>query len=204
MGVIFFGIYYIRQNRRKKLPKNPDKLRSLSTQVEEWPDSLKDAQISNIHTTNLECLYIFVDAHTRQPIPLQQLTLLENHVERQIDSWPCITKCHTKIELNHPDYISWKGSFEHPGKHIISLVSRRQYVIECFEAVCQSVIGKPLPWGKTTPQELCQMAKNSSKYRESLYKYCTMIERATFGDMGLDDVALKEIRHQTMIVIKQY
>lgn len=184
-------LFFLRSRKRKKLPQSP---RKPLAHIESTPVIPPPGKTNGI--TEIICR----DAKTKSLLSPDVLTIETNRVPVQIDRWPLRIESRTLIEISHPDYISWSGKLAPNRQYTIELTPRRQYAIDCFEAVCEHQIGESIPWGRETPREFLRKALKSDlpdNQRVLLDAFCQCICAAAFDDRGITDETLEKIHQMT-------
>lgn len=99
-----------------------------------------------------------------------------------------------RIKLSHPDYISWEGDVKTKLASLkVELMSRRKFVILCFEAVSQSLLSQASPWGSISPAKVASLPRDSQNTSATLIRFCSLVEVAAFNTTPISDDKIDEI-----------
>lgn len=167
---------------RPKLPPAP-KLAGKAETVEQWPVHIPAKALRTISAGMAEILCI--DEKTRQPLNAHDITLTAGEKTTAPEHWPFLCPIRTPLRLSAPGYLPYSGSLNTPGRIVISLKKKRDYIIECFENAAEYLTGTHAAWGALTPAAL--MHEHTD---EKVEQFCRCVETAAFG---ADDIADEQI-----------
>ena len=106
------------------------------------------------------------------------------------------------IEVKHPDYMTWRDKIHGCGYHVVTLKTRRRYVIDCFERVYEKITGQRKDWGRETPNELIkQSQENSRPDCQQIKDFCTLVNRLVFDDTVIKDEDLRKVGEKSRQII---
>ncbi len=170
---------------RPKLPPAP-KLAGRAETVEQWPVHIPAKALRTISAGMAEILCI--DEKTRLPLKATDITLIAGERRDTPEHWPFLCPIHTALRISAPGYLSYSGSFSTPGRIVITLQKRRDYIIRCFESAAEYLTGAHAAWGALTPAALMRDHND-----EKIEQFCRCVETAAFGTDEISDEQIDEI-----------
>ena len=108
------------------------------------------------------------------------------------DVWPFTLHESGTIRIKHRACMDWNGTLRPGRKHSITLTTRREYAISCFNQAS----AEKMHWGRETPALLLEYLKKrypDKETQEKAQNYCTLISEAAFNEKLLSDSELKEL-----------
>ncbi len=139
---------------------------------------------------------VCIDLKTSSELPLSETKIEINGEPSHVSQWPCEFSGNCKFRVQHPDYILWQGRLKSGRHHVIGMLRRRDYIIQCYESVYEKVSGRSLAWGHKTP---FQLRDSESTYHlsktdyERLKKFCDLVNQAAFDSDHIGDEQLDQI-----------
>lgn len=154
-----------------------------------------------IHSTalppeNSDMCRIICQAADINLIPADVEFEINGKIERP-EAWPFTTNKSGFIRIKHPECLSWQGNLKPGHQHVITLTTRREYAISCFN----QATNENLIWGKETPNQLLEILKNQysdKDKQDKAKKFCTLISETAFNNKNLSDDDLKELYKYAM------
>ena len=180
------GILLLAKRRlRPKLPPAPEQSGHAQT-VEQWPVHIPAKAQRTVAAGMAEVLCI--DEDSRAPINAADVACTLGDKTEHPEHWPYPCPVQKKISITAPGYLPYTGIFNTPGRIVISLKTRRNYVIRCFENAAEYLTGSTNTWGTLTPDAL--LRDHPGKDFE---KFCRAVETAAFGADDITDEQISEI-----------
>ena len=184
--LLALGAYLIvKYHDRPKLPPAPNRT-SRAQSVDHWPIHIPAKALKTVAPGMAEILCI--DANSQRPLAHDAVTIRANDQPIAHDHWPLACPLQTQITISAPDYLPFNSAFDKPGRHVVSLKNRRDYIAECFENTARHITGTTVEWGEMTPAAL-RLSRND----QNLEKFCNCIEDAAFGNDHISDAQIDEI-----------
>lgn len=187
-SVLFLGIVVslgIAKYRKRALPDPPDKTTHIETM--ELPGENSD---------NSVCEFICVDKKNGVILDENRIQITIDEKKQEDIHWPVHTQPQSNLTIAHPDYMPWSGKLLRNERVRIKMTLRRDYAIECYEAVCESFYGEPVSWGTLSPEEFTDDLNEhhlSDALTERITLFCTLVSSAAFKPGALETEKLTEI-----------
>ena len=186
--VLLLGIavsFGIAKYKKRALPAPPDKTANI-----------EKIELSDGNHESPRCEFICVNKKTGTIIDEKTIQISIGETKLEEVHWPVSTQPHKSIVITHPEYMPWSGKLVYNQSLRIKMTHRRDYAIECYEAVCESFYGEPVPWGTFSPEEFVEDLNErhlSKTLTEYITHFGTLVSSAAFKPGTLEMAQLTEI-----------
>ncbi|MBQ9394117.1 MAG: hypothetical protein IJU23_01180 [Proteobacteria bacterium] len=182
LAIAAFGIRK-RVNFKPKLPA-PNKIQSAPIESVPLPANESDTcsivcRASDFELTPSE-VEIEINGETKHP-----------------NAWPFVLHNSGRIRIRHRACLDWNGTLKPGRKHTITLTTRRDYAISCFNQATPET----MHWGRETPAlflELLIKQYPDKPTQDKATRFCDLISEAAFNDKILSDDELTELHKLSM------
>ncbi|MBO4349779.1 MAG: hypothetical protein J6A01_02395 [Proteobacteria bacterium] len=175
----------IAKYRKRALPAPPDK----TTHIEKM-------ELSGDQPGDSVCEFICVEKKSGAILDEKTIEISIDGKKQEEIHWPVPTQPQSTLTISHPDYMPWSGKVMQNQRIRIKMTLRRDYAIECYEAVCESFYGEPVPWGTFSPEEFIDDLNEhqlSKTLNERITLFCSLVSSAAFKPVPLEIESLTEI-----------